>query len=42
MFWEVGSSGRDYADFFRDEALRLGLVSEVVPAPELAGRASRD
>jgi ABC-type branched-subunit amino acid transport system substrate-binding protein len=26
MFWEVGSSGRDYADFFRDEALRLGLT----------------
>src|SRR5688572_12092533 len=26
MFWEVGSSGRDYADFFRDEAIRLGLT----------------
>ena len=26
MFWEVGSSGRDYADFFRDEAMRLGLT----------------
>ncbi len=26
MFWEVGSSGRDYADYFRDEALRLGLT----------------
>jgi branched-chain amino acid transport system substrate-binding protein len=25
LFWEAGSSGRDYADFFRDEALRLGL-----------------
>lgn len=25
MFWEQGSSGRDYADFFRDEALRQGL-----------------
>ena len=26
LFWEVGSSGRDYADFFRDEAIRLGLT----------------
>ena len=26
MFWEVGSSGRDYADFFRDEAIRLGTA----------------
>jgi ABC-type branched-subunit amino acid transport system substrate-binding protein len=26
MFWEVGSTGRDYADFFRDEAIRLGLT----------------
>ncbi len=26
LFWEAGSSGRDYADFFRDEALRLGLT----------------
>ncbi|HEX6238822.1 MAG TPA: ABC transporter substrate-binding protein, partial [Acidimicrobiales bacterium] len=25
MFWEQGSSGRDYADYFRDTALRLGL-----------------
>lgn len=25
MFWEQGSSGRDYADFFRDEALAQGL-----------------
>jgi branched-chain amino acid transport system substrate-binding protein len=25
MFWEQGSSGRDYADFFREEASRLGL-----------------
>ncbi len=25
LFWEQGSSGRDYADYFRDEALRLGL-----------------
>lgn len=26
MFWEQGSSGRDYADFFRDEAGRQGLI----------------
>lgn len=26
MFWEQGSSGRDYADFFREEAVRLGLT----------------
>ncbi len=26
LFWEAGSSGRDYADFFRDEAIRLGLT----------------
>jgi ABC-type branched-subunit amino acid transport system substrate-binding protein len=26
LFWEAGSSGRDYADYFRDEALRLGLT----------------
>jgi branched-chain amino acid transport system substrate-binding protein len=26
MFWEQGSSGRDYADFFREEAQRLGLT----------------
>lgn len=25
MFWEQGSSGRDYADYFRDEALLQGL-----------------
>jgi branched-chain amino acid transport system substrate-binding protein len=25
MFWEQGSSGRDYADYFRDTALGLGL-----------------
>jgi ABC-type branched-subunit amino acid transport system substrate-binding protein len=25
MFWEQGSSGRDYADYFRDEAMRQGL-----------------
>jgi ABC-type branched-subunit amino acid transport system substrate-binding protein len=26
LFWEAGSSGRDYADYFRDEAIRLGLT----------------
>ena len=26
LFWEAGSSGRDYADFFRDEAIRLGMT----------------
>ena len=26
LFWEAGSSGRDYADFFRDTAMRLGLT----------------
>ena len=26
MFWEQGSSGRDYADFFREEAQRQGLT----------------
>ena len=26
MFWEQGSSGRDYAEFFREEAQRLGLT----------------
>jgi branched-chain amino acid transport system substrate-binding protein len=25
LFWEQGSSGRDYADYFRDAALQLGL-----------------
>ena len=25
MFWEQGSSGKDYADYFRDTALQLGL-----------------
>lgn len=25
MFWEQGSSGRDYADYFRDTAIQLGL-----------------
>lgn len=26
LFWEAGSSGRDYADYFRETALRLGLT----------------
>ena len=26
LFWEQGSSGRDYAEFFREEAGRLGLT----------------
>jgi ABC-type branched-subunit amino acid transport system substrate-binding protein len=39
MFWEQGSSGRDYADFFRDEANRLGItvVSEVKLGPNPRG-----
>src|SRR3954453_10086552 len=26
LFWEQGSSGKDYADYFRDTALQLGLT----------------
>ncbi len=26
MFWEAGSSGRDYADYFRAKAMELGLT----------------
>ena len=26
LFWEAGSSGRDYADYFRDAALGLGMT----------------
>jgi branched-chain amino acid transport system substrate-binding protein len=26
LFWEAGSSGRDYADYFRDTAIQLGLT----------------
>jgi ABC-type branched-subunit amino acid transport system substrate-binding protein len=26
LFWEAGSSGRDYAEYFRDTALALGLT----------------
>ena len=25
LFWEAGSSGKDYADYFRDTAIQLGL-----------------
>jgi ABC-type branched-subunit amino acid transport system substrate-binding protein len=39
MFWEQGSSGRDYADYFRDTALQLGLqvVREVKLEPNPKG-----
>jgi branched-chain amino acid transport system substrate-binding protein len=39
MFWEQGSSGRDYADFFREEASRCGLsvVREVKLGPNPRG-----
>jgi branched-chain amino acid transport system substrate-binding protein len=39
LFWEAGSSGRDYADFFRDTALRLGLTitREVMLEPNPRG-----
>lgn len=39
MFWEQGSSGRDYADYFRDTALQLGLqvVREVRLEPNPRG-----
>jgi len=38
-FWEQGSSGRDYADYFRDTALQLGLtvVREVKLEPNPRG-----
>ncbi|MEZ4218574.1 MAG: ABC transporter substrate-binding protein [Myxococcota bacterium] len=26
LFWEAGSSGRDYADYFRETAMRLGMT----------------
>ena len=49
LFWEQGSSGRDYADYFREEALRLGLrvTREVKLEPNPRGlvddlRAMRD
>ena len=39
LFWEQGSSGRDYADYFRDTALQLGLqvVREVKLEPNPKG-----
>jgi ABC-type branched-subunit amino acid transport system substrate-binding protein len=39
LFWEQGSSGRDYADYFRDTALQLGLqvVREVKLEPNPRG-----
>jgi ABC-type branched-subunit amino acid transport system substrate-binding protein len=39
MFWEQGSSGKDYADYFRDSALQMGLqvVREVKLEPNPAG-----
>src|SRR3954454_8641934 len=41
MFWEQGSSGRDYADYFRDTALGLGLnvIREVKLEPNPRGLA---
>jgi branched-chain amino acid transport system substrate-binding protein len=27
LFWEAGSSGKDYAEYFRDTALQLGMTS---------------
>ena len=38
-FWEQGSSGTDYADYFRDTALQLGLtvVREVKLEPNPVG-----
>jgi branched-chain amino acid transport system substrate-binding protein len=39
LFWEAGSSGRDYADYFREAALELGLVvtREVMLEPNPRG-----
>ncbi len=39
MFWEQGSSGKDYADYFRDTALQMGLevVREVKLEPNPQG-----
>src|SRR6187401_1329427 len=39
MFWEQGSSGKDYADYFRDTALQMGLqvVREVKLEPNPKG-----
>ncbi len=39
MFWEQGSSGKDYADYFRDTAIQMGLqvVREVKLEPNPRG-----
>jgi ABC-type branched-subunit amino acid transport system substrate-binding protein len=39
MFWEAGSSGRDYADYFRYTAMQLGMtvMSEVMLEPNPTG-----
>ena len=39
LFWEAGSSGRDYADYFRDAALGLGMtiIREVKLEPNPVG-----
>jgi len=39
LFWEQGSSGRDYADYFRDTAMQLGMtvVREVKLEPNPRG-----
>ena len=39
LFWEQGSSGRDYADYFRDTAAQLGLtvIREVKLEPNPQG-----
>ena len=43
LFWEAGSSGKDYADYFRDTAIQLGLTitREVKLEPE-PGRPADD
>ena len=39
LFWEAGSSGRDYADFFRETAMELGMTvtREVMLEPNPRG-----
>jgi branched-chain amino acid transport system substrate-binding protein len=39
LFWEAGSSGRDYADYFRETALELGMTvtREVMLEPNPRG-----
>ena len=43
LFWEAGSSGRDYADYFRYSAMQLGLTvtREVMLEPNPRGSARR-